>query len=141
MRANDQISKNYICKNHILKGNLNGTQRSITISETRQSDSILQKGPNAILFNMLDMARFGISRIELLSHEPGSATIPLVKTCVSYLLSHALIEEENVVLYHSQFGGASRYLYFTTERGFRFLRDHLSLATLAGTLGEIPKDL
>jgi hypothetical protein len=47
-----------------------------------------------------------------------------------------MIQEEKIDLYRSQFGPASKSLFFTSVRGFGFLQNYLALARLAGTLGE-----
>lgn len=96
-------------------------------------------GPNTILVNMLDAARYGISKSHILILR-GKARPPhyLARTCLSYLVSNSLLEEEKVVLYPSQFGSEERsqVMLFTTRRGVGFLRSYLELARLAGNLGE-----
>jgi hypothetical protein len=93
-------------------------------------------GPNTILVNALELARFGISKSDLIRTQAGEATYPLAKTCISYLLSNSLLEEASVALYRSQFGRVVKPMLFTTRGGFDFLRSYLALAKLAGALGE-----
>jgi hypothetical protein len=93
-----------------------------------------------VLVDILTKARFGSTRSELVTSQIAcGASYSVVRACLGYLLSHSLLEEENVEMYRSQFGALSRSTYFTTERGFHFLQTYSALARLAGTLGEAPR--
>jgi hypothetical protein len=116
--------------------------RQRVVGQQRQKeerDVLLPKsGPNTVLVRMLDMARFGVPKNDLLGAEEitTSSSLCLAKTCLSFLVSNSLLEEENVVLYPLFGSGSSRAMLFTTRQGFCFLRSYLDLAHLAGALGE-----
>ncbi len=89
-------------------------------------------GTNRILLDMLSLSRSGISRSRLLSNWTEiNATI---KSCICYLLSQGMIEENRV--YVSSLGEVNAKVLRTTEKGLHCLKTIDSLLKLAGNLGD-----